>query len=123
MIVQVEDATGLIVGYGDFLAPAEKGFRYVQLPDSALTQLAAPGMDYIDANGGLVSQPPVDTVYKPVGTQLQARNGVVTVAQSAVGVGLGALTAQQQRALLACLLYKAGALDENLTVQPLEEWL
>jgi hypothetical protein len=51
------------------------------------------------------------------------RQRIFTVAQSAVGQSIDALTAAQVRALVACLLYRAGAIDKAGTVQPLGEWL
>lgn len=51
------------------------------------------------------------------------RNRVVTVAQSAVGSQLDALTAVQVRALLACLLWKAGGLGSDGAINPLADWL
>lgn len=47
---------------------------------------------------------------------------VVQAAQGAVGVNLTALTAGQQRALLAILLWKAGAVNPDGTVRPLAQW-
>jgi hypothetical protein len=51
------------------------------------------------------------------------RQKVMTVALSAVGQSIDTLTAQQVRALIAVLLYKAGALDAAGVVQPLAAWL
>lgn len=51
------------------------------------------------------------------------RQKILTVAQSAVGQSIDVLTAAQVRALVACLLYRAGALDKAGIVQPLGEWL
>jgi hypothetical protein len=45
------------------------------------------------------------------------------LAQSAVGVEVGALTPRQVEALLGLLLLRAGALDDDLLVRPLEEWV
>lgn len=50
------------------------------------------------------------------------RQKVVTVAQSAVGQTIDNLTAGQVRALMAVLLWKAGALDKTGAVQPLGSW-
>ena len=50
------------------------------------------------------------------------RSKVANLAQSAVGVRLSDLTPAQQRALVAVLLWKAGAVTADLTVKPLEEW-
>jgi len=51
------------------------------------------------------------------------RQKILTVAGSAVGQSIDTLTAGQVRALVACLLYKNGALDKSGIVQPLKEWL
>ena len=51
------------------------------------------------------------------------RSRVLALAQSAVGVALNDLTAAQQRALIAVLLWKAGALTPDLKVRALSEWL
>jgi len=54
-------------------------------------------------------------------TQLDA---IKTTAQSAVGVALVDLTAAQQKALLAALLFKAGGVDlSDATVKPLNQWV
>lgn len=52
-----------------------------------------------------------------------ARDAVTAIAQTAVGVGIADLTTAQQRALLACLLYKADALGPTLAVKPLSQWV
>lgn len=54
---------------------------------------------------------------------LALRQRIVTLAQSAVGQSIDTLTAAQVRALVACLLYKAGAIDKAGVVQPLGAWL
>lgn len=51
------------------------------------------------------------------------RTRVLTVAQTAVGTPIDQLTAAQVRALVACLLYRVGALDKSGVVQPLGGWL
>lgn len=50
------------------------------------------------------------------------RSQVVTVAQSAVGVVITSLTAAQVRALLAVLLWRAGALTDAGAIRPLAQW-
>lgn len=50
------------------------------------------------------------------------RQAVLTLAGSAVGQSIGALTAAQVRALVAILLWQAGALKPDGTVRPLAEW-
>lgn len=51
------------------------------------------------------------------------RSQILTLAQSAVGVSLGQLTAGQRNALIAGLLWRMGALTPDLHVRPLAEWL
>lgn len=52
------------------------------------------------------------------------RGQIVTLAQSAVGVRLQDLTPAQIKALMACLLYKAGGVDPStLQVRPLGQWV
>ncbi len=51
------------------------------------------------------------------------RQQVISTAQSAVGVSITALTAAQVRALVAILLWKAGAIKADGTVRPLAEWV
>jgi hypothetical protein len=55
--------------------------------------------------------------------QQQLRQRIVTLAQSAVGVSIDVLTAAQRNALIACLLYKEGAITTAGVVRPLGEWL
>lgn len=52
-----------------------------------------------------------------------ARNAVLTIINSAVGVRFQDTTQAQKLALIAALLYKAGALDKDLIVQPPASWL
>lgn len=51
------------------------------------------------------------------------KQAIINQAQSAVGVLLTDLTAAQRNALVACLLWKAGALDKALKIKPLADWL
>lgn len=51
------------------------------------------------------------------------RQRVLTLAQSAVGVQIDALTAPQVRALIAILLWQAGAIDRAGAVRPLGQWV
>jgi len=51
-----------------------------------------------------------------------ARTKAVAVATTAVGVNVAALTQAQALALIAVLLYKAGALNADGTVRPLTAW-
>jgi hypothetical protein len=52
----------------------------------------------------------------------QLRQQILTLAQSAVGVRVDNLTAGQVRALVAILLRKADALNNDLTIRPLADW-
>lgn len=54
---------------------------------------------------------------------LTARNAVITLVQSTVGITWANLTTAQKQALIVALLYRAGALDKNAAVQPLAGWL
>lgn len=51
------------------------------------------------------------------------RQMVLNAASGAAGKNVKSLTTAEQRALLACLLFRAGAIDENGIVQPLEDWI
>lgn len=51
------------------------------------------------------------------------RQQILQAAQSTVGVVIDQLTAQQRNALVALLLYKAGAIDKDLKIKPLTEWV
>lgn len=53
----------------------------------------------------------------------QLRQQIITLAQSAVGVRVDALTAAQVRALFAIVLWQEGALDKNGVVRPLADWI
>lgn len=53
----------------------------------------------------------------------QTRDAIIAAAQSAVGEAVGSLNANQREALLALLLWKAGALNSDGTVKGLEEWV
>lgn len=50
------------------------------------------------------------------------RQRVRSIAQSAVGTQIDALTAAQVRALIAVMLHKAGAIDKSGAIRPLDEW-
>jgi hypothetical protein len=51
------------------------------------------------------------------------RQQIIALAQSAVGVRVDQLTAGQVRALFATVLWKTGALNADLTVRPLTQWV
>jgi hypothetical protein len=54
---------------------------------------------------------------------LLRRQGMLALAESAVGVKVGQLTPRQVEALLGVVLLQADALDDGLLVRPLEEWV
>lgn len=54
--------------------------------------------------------------------QATTRAAIVATAQGAVGKPLSALTTTERNALLAVLLWGAGALTPALTVAPLDRW-
>lgn len=63
---------------------------------------------------------------KPTPTQERRAHSLASLhaaAQPAVGVALADLTADQARALLACLLYKNRAVSDDGSIRPLAEWL
>jgi hypothetical protein len=53
----------------------------------------------------------------------ELREAIKDLAQSAVGELLVDLTAAQIKALLACLLWKAGGVEDTMQVAPLGDWL
>jgi len=72
------------------------------------------------------SAAPVVAAHVPIDRQAVAaakRNQVLAIAQTTVGVQLTLLTAVQQRAILACLLYKAGGVSTDMKVLPLNQWV
>lgn len=92
--------------------------QIVSIPDTEAAKIGAQnGTCALAADGITVVVSPVPM---PVDT---VKNAIIAVAISAVGVQLNALTVLQQRALLACVLYKVGALDASLTVKSLNQWL
>lgn len=53
-----------------------------------------------------------------------AKNAILAMAQTAVGVTLANLTAAQIKSLMAILLYKEGGVDiKTMAVKPLSEWV
>lgn len=55
--------------------------------------------------------------------QAGVRTRVRSLAGSAVGVQVQDLTAAQVRALMTCLLYGKGAIDDQGKIKPLGEWV
>lgn len=52
-----------------------------------------------------------------------ARQAIIDLAQSAVGVDIRDLTAAQIKALLALVLWDKKAIGNDLTIQPLGDWV
>ncbi len=82
-------------------------------------------LDWPDAAGVTIAQvDAIITAHDPnaptEGEQL--RQQILTLAQSAVGVSLDALTAGQRNSLIAILLWKAGGVTPQMTVAPLGQW-
>jgi hypothetical protein len=51
------------------------------------------------------------------------KNEIITLAQTAEGILVSDLSNTQVRALLLILLRKEGAIDSDLTIKPLNEWV
>lgn len=124
----VLSAAGAIISAGraDFVPGA--GERVVELPENRVDALRA-------AVGDLAAGEEItyDEAAGTFGTRVRAlsaaeqdeaatRTLVVNAAQTAVGVNLTALTAGQRNALLAILLWKAGALTPTGEIRPLAQW-
>ena len=75
-----------------------------------------------------VDAPAVTPIDEPAETAQKAdaatlRQGILSAAQAAVGVPYLGVTNAMLKALLWVLLWKAGALNKDLTVKPLGEWV
>lgn len=60
------------------------------------------------------------TWVKQQGTKRQA---IIDIGQNIVGADVRELTATQQKILLGLLALRAGAIDANLDIRPLGEWM
>jgi hypothetical protein len=77
-----------------------------------------------DASGAPADLPPAANAVVAAHTPSTAlRDQLVSALTSSVGVGLTTLTQAQRLALVAGLLYKAGAIDRQGVVRPLAQWL
>jgi hypothetical protein len=99
------------------------------LPIESATETGAisglPGVSMTDAQQAQFSAI-IHEHFDPTGyaAATTAKNAIVTMAQTAVGVTLANLTTAQIKALMACLLYAAGGVDiKTMTVKPLSEWV
>ena len=127
MQLLVDHVTRAILAYGTFRS-AQPNADVVTVDNALLATLQQPGSKTLNADGTItVDATAVAAAQAAADQQAQTmaarRQAVLNQAQSAVGVALGNLTAAQQRALLACLLYRFGAIDANLVVLPLAQWL
>ena len=94
-----------------------------------------PAADWLAQRGPLPTDPTQAQIDAAIAAQQQAtqqaqsdaaqlRQQVVTLAQSTVGLRIDAtFTAAQLKALLALLLWQAGALNSDGTVRPLTDWI
>jgi hypothetical protein len=110
-------AAGIDVGLGLALAD-DVISRNVAGPPSDLGTVAVAAAFASEA----AAQAVVDA-HVAVDPAVAIRAAIVTLAQSAVGVQLNALSQVQVRALMACLLFKAGGVHPDMSVAPLSEWL
>lgn len=101
----------------------------VTYPD-ALFQLAVDALSFVTWDGAQAAPDPVATRTVWLAAQQQTatdsaglRSRVVQAAQSAIGVRVDDLLAGQVRALLAIVLWQAGALDKDGKVKPLGDWV
>lgn len=105
---------------GATLDPNDPAYMLLPAEPADTIHLAWP-----DASGVTITQvDAVVTAHDPnaptEGEQL--RQQIVTLAQSAVGVSLDALTAAQRNALIAVLLWQAGGVTPQMTVRALGQW-
>jgi hypothetical protein len=126
------DASGVVSSWGSILSvplSAPAGTRVVDLADAEIPKLTQRGTKTLLADGTLSVVLSPSAVADDVAADLAfaaaaaTRAAILPIAQSAVGVALLSLTAAQQRALLACLLFRVGALDSSLNVRPLATWV
>lgn len=115
------DTNRVVTTYGILSDPAA-----IELAESEVPKLAQRGVKTLQADGTLVVRldPAIDakaTADAAASADMRAR--MVLQAQSAVGVRLDALTPLQVRALMGCLLHRAGGVHSDMTVAPLGEWM
>lgn len=95
-----------------FGALGRKGLYFAHMADNAAAGDNTTALNVATAHNG-AALTATDTL----------REQIKTVAQSAVGVAYDQLTAAQVRALVAILLWKQGALNNDGTVKPLGQWV
>lgn len=124
-----------------FTLPAPNQIRGRQLLAEIRTALGTNAIDYVfyppsevDAIGITPAQAatvatvianhvPNPTYFPEEQDAAQARQTLLTAAQSAVGVAAADWTNVQMRALLALLIYQAGGLDKDTKVKLLAQWV
>lgn len=122
----IADTTSRVLALGGDALTASAGqevratartFADLAAAEAQVAALGGPGEVWHDA--------PTDTLRartRAATADEAARTLVVQAAQSAVGVGLAALTPAQVRALLEVVLWKLGAIDSAGLVLPLSQW-
>lgn len=127
--VQYNPATRAILGYGAFpTAPPDVSYAVADVSDTEAAKLTQPGSKTLNADGTISIDPSAyltlqQDILQQQQDQQAARSQVAQLLQSCVGVTWQNLTAQQKQAIVVAALYKFGALDKTLTVQPLGQWL
>lgn len=122
----IVDGTGKFQALGDDSLAAGDGqqvretaltFADLQAAEAQLAALGGPGEVWHDKAADAFK------VRSRVATAEETTRSLVQqAAASAVGVNIGALTAGQQRALLAVLLAKVGGVNADGTIAPLKDW-
>ncbi len=108
----------LIAGDGQQVRESALTVAAFQAAEAAVAALGGPGEVWHDAASDTFK-----ARTRSLTTKETTRALVLQTAQSAVGVNIVDLTAAQIKALVACLLYDAGALNASGVVQPLAGWL
>lgn len=119
------DSQNIVQAYG-VLDAVPSGLRAYTISDDESYKLSMDGVKQLAANGTInVYVDPAIAQNKENADREsgELRGQLASLAQSAVGVRLDALTTSQLRALLACLLRKVGGVRKDMTVAPLEDWL
>lgn len=125
----IDSATREILGVGTFPAAPPAGQEVVELTPAQEGRLTERGLKYHREDGTLdvvLPQQAIDDDNARERERVDRAAAVATIkplAQGAVGKPIAALTANEQRALLAVLLWQAGALDGAAAIRPLGQWV
>jgi hypothetical protein len=103
------------------------------LPDGGALPASMFAAEWLAQRGPLPADPTPEQIADAIAAREAARQQaladaaalrqqILTIAQSAIGVRVDLLTAGQVRALFAILLWKEGAIKNDLTVRALAEW-